>query len=61
MKDNFQDQLLENFMGDDNKNNENVDKVMLLTTEWLEKDKTIDIMINNIGENNEELLMIKTK
>ena len=61
MKDNFQDQLLENFMGDDNKNNENVDKVMLLTTEWLEKDKTIDIMINNIGKNNEELLMIKTK
>ena len=61
MKDNFQDQLLENFMGDDNKNNENVDKVMLLTTELLEKDKTIDIMINNIGENNEELLMIKTK
>ena len=61
MKDNFQDQLLEKFMVDDNKNNENVDKVMLLTTELLEKDKTIDIMINNIGENNEELLMIKTK
>ena len=61
MKDNFQDQLLENFMGDDNKNNENVDKVMLLTIELLEKDKKIEIMINNIGENNEELLMIKTK
>ena len=39
MKDNFQDQLLENVIDDDNKKDENVDKVMLWTTELLETKK----------------------
>ena len=32
MKDNFQDQLLENVMDNDNKKDEKIEKVMLLTT-----------------------------
>ena len=32
-------------MNDDNKMDQNVDKVMLLTTESLEKDKMIEIII----------------
>ena len=39
LKDNLQYQLLENVMYDDNKGNENVEKVMLLTIELLEKYK----------------------
>ena len=34
---NLQEQLLENFMDDDNKKHENVEKVLFLTTELLEK------------------------
>ena len=42
MKYNFQDQLLENLMGDDNNKGENVEKFMLLTTELLKRYKNID-------------------
>ena len=41
MKDNFQDQLLQIVMDGDNKKDENIEKVMLLTTKSLEKDKII--------------------
>ena len=41
----LQYQILENVMNDDNKMDQNVDKVMLLTTESLEKDKMIEIII----------------
>ena len=47
-KDNFQDQLLENVLDDDNRNDENVEKYILLTSELIQKDKIIEIMKNNI-------------
>ena len=47
-KDNFQDQLLENLMDDDNRNDENVEKDLLLTSELIQKYKRIEIMKNNI-------------
>ena len=40
-------------MNDDKRRDENVEKVMLLTTELLEKDKRIEIMKNKIGKKNE--------
>ena len=52
---NFQDQLLENVIDDDNKKDENVDKVMLWTTELLENEKIIEIMINAILKKNKKL------
>ena len=39
MKNNFQNQVIENAIGDDNKKDENVEKVIFLTTELLEKTK----------------------
>ena len=48
MKDNSLEQLIENVMDDDNKKDENVDNVMLLTTELLEKDRIIEIITNYI-------------
>ena len=35
MKDNFQNELLESIMDDNNKKDENFEKIMLLTTEIL--------------------------
>ena len=55
MRDNFQEQPLENFMDDDNNKYENVENFLLLTTELLEKDKKIGIMKKSIDKNNEEL------
>ena len=56
-KDIFQGKLLEHFMDDDNKMDENVEEVLLLTNELLEKDKIIVIMQKNIDKKNEELLI----
>ena len=61
MKDNFQDQLLENVIDDDNKKDENVDKVMLWTTELLLNEKIIEIMINAIFKKNKKLFTRGTK
>ena len=41
-KDILQEKLLENIMDDDNNMEKNVEKVMLLTTKLLEKDKIIE-------------------
>ena len=41
-KDILQEKLLENIMDDDNNMDKNVEKVMLLTTKLLEKDKIIE-------------------
>ena len=59
MRDNFQEQPLENFMDDDNNKYENVENFLLLTTELLEKDKKIGIMKKSIDKNNEELFKKK--
>ena len=61
MRDNFQEQPLENFMDDDNNKYENVENFLLLTTELLEKDKKIGIMKKSIDKNNEELFKKKFK
>ena len=44
MQDNLQRQLIEKFTDDYNKKGENVQKVVLLAIEVLEKDKIIEMM-----------------
>ena len=61
MINNFQDKLLEIVMDDNNNKDENVEKVMWLTTALLEKGKIIEIMKNNIDDKNKELFIIKKK
>ena len=48
-------------MDDNNNKDENVEKVMWLTTALLEKGKIIEIMKNNIDDKNKELFIIKKK
>ena len=56
-KDILQDKLLENVIDNDNNMDENVQKVLLLTTVLLEKYKIIEMMKKNIDKKNEELLI----
>ena len=48
-------------MNDDNKMDRNADKVLSLTTELMEKEKTIEMMKTIIEINDEELLIIYEK
>ena len=56
-KDILQDKLLENVIDNDNNMDENVQKVLLLTTALLGKYKIIEMMKTNIDKKNEELLI----
>ena len=53
-KDILHEKLLKNDMDDDDNMDENVDKVLLLTTELLEKYKRIEITKKSIYKKNEE-------
>ena len=59
MRYNFQDNLLEIFLDDENKDNENIAKVLLLTTELQEKYKEIKNTKNTIYGKYEQRLKIR--
>ena len=61
MQDNSKDRLLENAMDYYYNKDENVEKVMLLTTEVLEKDKIFEIMKIHIDKDNEVSTIMKRK
>ena len=50
MKDNPQDKFIEKVLDDENKDDKNIAKVLLLATELQEKYKVIENMKNNIDD-----------
>ena len=49
-KDSLREKILENVMNDDNNMDENIGKVLFLTTELMEKDKKKGMMKTSIDE-----------